>query len=80
MLSLCSRVSPFTNYRIVEPVFMKLGIYIYIYIMTPEPTSAADLKPPVSLCLYVHLPAFARERLGRNVNAATNSHGATEDF
>jgi hypothetical protein len=66
MLSLCYYVSPLTKYGIAEQVFMKLGIYI--------------TTPDKFVCLYVHLPTFAGERIGKNVNAATNSHAATEGF
>jgi hypothetical protein len=68
-----------------KPVFMKLGMYI----MAPEPISTAYFINPshqsVSVCVYLLsllgkgsvkcIPPFvARQRLGKNVTAATNTH------
>jgi hypothetical protein len=55
-----------------EPVFMKLGMYI----MAAKPKSAAYLINPFhkSLCLYVYPSTVARQWLGKNVTAVTNTH------
>jgi hypothetical protein len=51
---------------------MKSGMYVYI--MAPEPVSAAYFISPShqSACLCVYVPIIARQRLGKNVTAATN--------
>jgi hypothetical protein len=51
---------------------MKLGIHITV----PEPISTAySINPSYqSVCLYVHSPIAARQRLDKNVTAATNAH------
>jgi hypothetical protein len=71
------------NYRMAEPVFLKLGMYI----MAPEPISAAYFLNPShqSVLLYASLllllrkdsgkctpPFVARQRLGKHVPVATN--------
>jgi hypothetical protein len=50
-------------------------------IMAPELTSAAGFINPShqSVCLYVYPPIVARQRLGKNVNAATNIHATMKD-
>jgi hypothetical protein len=55
-----------------EPNFMKLGMYI----MATEPISTAYFINPShqSLCLYVYPTIVARQRLGKNITAATNTH------
>jgi hypothetical protein len=52
-----------------EPIFMKLNVYIYIYIMAPEPISAAYFinASHQSMCIVV------RQRLSKYVTAATKS-------
>jgi hypothetical protein len=59
-----------------EPIFMKLCMYI----MEPEPISTAYFINPSqkSVCLYVYPPFVARQRLGTNVTAATNTHAMEE--
>jgi hypothetical protein len=54
-----------------EPIFMKLGMYI----MAPEPISTAYFvnTSRLSVCLYVYPSFVARQRLGKNVPAATNT-------
>jgi hypothetical protein len=61
-----------------ESVFMKLGMYI----MAPEPISMAYFINPShqSVCLYVYPPIIARERLGKNVTAAMNTHATIEEL
>jgi hypothetical protein len=55
-----------------EPVFMRVGMYI----MAPEPILTTYTHQ--SVCLYVYPPIAARQRLGKNVTAATNAHGTIE--
>jgi hypothetical protein len=59
------------NIRMPEPIFMKLGMYI----LALEPISAAYFINPFhqSVCVYVYSLIVARQRLGKNVNAATNT-------
>jgi hypothetical protein len=47
-----------------------------MYIMAPEPISTAYFINPShqSVCLYVYSPVVARQRLDKNVTAATNPH------
>jgi hypothetical protein len=45
-------VSLLINFWMAEPVFVKLGVYI----MTPEPISAAYFINPISLCVYMCIP------------------------
>jgi hypothetical protein len=54
-----------------EPIFMNLGMYI----MSLEPISAAYFINPShqSVCIV------ARQRLGKNVTVATNTHAAIEE-
>jgi hypothetical protein len=65
----CVCMYPPINFWIPEPIFLKLAVYI----MTPEPISTAYFINPShqSLCLYIYV---ARQRLGKNVAAATNTH------
>jgi hypothetical protein len=61
-----------------EPVFMELGMYI----MAPESISIAYFINPShqSLCLYLYPPIVARQRLNKNVTAATNTHITVEEL
>jgi hypothetical protein len=70
---LCIYVSPLTNVWTPEPIFMKLSIYI----MAPNPISMAYFinSSHQSVRLYVYPPIVARQRLGKNVTAATNTYG-----
>jgi hypothetical protein len=47
----------------------------HVYVMTSEPISTAYfINPsPHSVCLYVYPSIVARQRLGNNVTAATNT-------
>jgi hypothetical protein len=47
-----------------------------MYIMAPEPISTAYVINPShqSVCLYVYPSIVARQRFGKNVTAATNTH------
>jgi hypothetical protein len=56
---------------------MKLGMYD---MMAPGPISAAYFINAAhqSLCLYVYIPNFARQQLGKYVTAATNTHATIE--
>jgi hypothetical protein len=59
-------------------MFMKLGTYI----MAREPISTAYFINPSrqSVCLYLYPPVVARQRLGKNVTAATNTHATIEEL
>jgi hypothetical protein len=60
-----------------EPIFIKLGMYI----MASEPISTAYFinPPPISLCFFTCFPHIvARQRLGKKVTAATNTHATIE--
>jgi hypothetical protein len=61
-----------------EPIVMKLGMHI----MAPEPISTAYLKNPShqSVCLYVYPPIVARQRLGKNVTATTNTQVTIDEL
>jgi hypothetical protein len=50
--------------------------------MAPEPISTAYFINPShqSVCLYVNLPIVARQELGKNVTAATNTHATIEEL
>jgi hypothetical protein len=52
------------------------------YIMTLEPISTAHFINPShqSVCLYVYPPMVPRQRLGKNVTAATNTHATIEEY
>jgi hypothetical protein len=53
-----------------EPIFMKLGMYVYIN--APE---------PISTVYFINLsPTAARQGLGKNVTAATNTHATIEEL
>jgi hypothetical protein len=55
-----------------EPVFMQLGVYI----MAPELISTAYFinTSYQSVYLFVYSPVVARQRLGKNITSATNTH------
>jgi hypothetical protein len=55
-----------------ETIFIKFGMYI----MSPEHISTAYFINPShqSVYLYVYPPVVAKQRLGKNVTAATNTH------
>jgi hypothetical protein len=57
---------------------MKLGMYI----METEPISTAYFVNPSrqSVCLYVYPPVVARQRLGKDVAASTNTHEIIEEL
>jgi hypothetical protein len=61
-----------------ETIFMKLGTYI----MAPEPISTAYFVYPSqqSVYLYVYPPTVARQRLGENLTAATNTKATIEEL
>jgi hypothetical protein len=56
----------------------KLGTYI----MAPEPMATAYFLNPSheSVCLYVYPLIVARQKLGKNVKAATNTHVTIEEL
>jgi hypothetical protein len=57
-----------------EPIFMKLGMYI----MAPEPTTEYYIKySHQSVYLYVYPLIVVRQRLGKNITAATKAHATT---
>jgi hypothetical protein len=58
-----------------QPVFVKLGVYI----MPPEPISTAYLINPShqSVCIS---PIVARQQLGKNFTAATNTRATMEEL
>jgi hypothetical protein len=53
-----------------------------MYIMALEPISTAYFINPSdqSECLYVYPPIVARQRLGKHVTAATNTHAIVEQL
>jgi hypothetical protein len=59
-----------------EPIFIKLGIYM----IASEPISTAYVisLSHQSVCLYVHPPIVGRQRLGKNVTAATRTRAIIE--
>jgi hypothetical protein len=61
-----------------EPIFMKLGMYI----MTPEPISAAHFINPSyqPVCLYVYPLIVAKQRFDKNVTGGTNTHATKEEL
>jgi hypothetical protein len=61
-----------------ELIFMKLGAGI----MALEPISTAYFinLSHQSVCLYVYSPIVARQRLAKNVTAATNKHAKIEEL
>jgi hypothetical protein len=71
MLSVCLNITHM-NFRMAEPVFTKLGIYI----MAPQPISTAYFINPShqSVCMHVNPFIIPRQRFGENVTAATNTH------
>jgi hypothetical protein len=58
------------NFWMPEPIFIKLSMYI----MAPEPISMVYLTNPFhqSVCVCIP-PIVARQRLGKQVSAATNT-------
>jgi hypothetical protein len=64
------------NLWMVEPVFMKLGMYI----MAHESISATYFINPShqSVCLYVYPPTVSGHWFRINVTSATNSHATIE--
>jgi hypothetical protein len=66
------------NFRMAEPILMKLGMYI----MTPEPTSTGCFINPFhqSVCLYIQPIITVRQRPGKNVTATTNTHAMIEEL
>jgi hypothetical protein len=69
-VSVC--VFPLINFWMPEPIFMELGMHV----MAREPISTAYFMNPShqSVCLYVYPLIVARQRLGKNVTRATNTH------
>jgi hypothetical protein len=63
---------PAINFRMFEPIFMKLGMYI----IALEPISAAYLKNPSHQSVCLHPPIIAKQRLGKHVFAATNARNS----
>jgi hypothetical protein len=53
-----------------------------MHIITPEPISMAYLINPFhqSVCLYVYPQIIARQRLGKNIIAATNTEEKIESL
>jgi hypothetical protein len=74
MLSVCLWIPPI-NFRMPEPNFMKLGMYI----MVSEPNSTAYKSLP-SVCVCVYPLIISRQRLGKKFAAATNTHATKEEF
>jgi hypothetical protein len=50
--------------------------------MAPESISSAYFINPShqSVCLYVYPPSIARQRIGKNVTVATNTHATIEEL
>jgi hypothetical protein len=63
---------PHINFCMLQPIFMKLGMYI----MAPEPISTAYFinTSQKSVCLHAYPPVTARQWYGKNVTIATNTH------
>jgi hypothetical protein len=61
-----------------EQIFMKLVMYINSH----QPISKAYVINPShpSVCLHLYHPTVARQPLGKNVTAATNTRATTEEF
>jgi hypothetical protein len=55
----------------LEPIFMKLGMYI----VATKPMSTAYFINPSR-----HSAVVSRQRLGKNVTAASNTHAAIEEL
>jgi hypothetical protein len=53
-----------------------------MYIMEPEPISTVYFINPFhqSVCLYMYPLIVAREQLGKNVIAATNTHATIQEL
>jgi hypothetical protein len=72
MRPLCCLCIPPINFWMVEPIFMKFGMYIThlnaVYFINPSHHS---------VCLYVYLHIVARQQLGKNVTAAKNTQATT---
>lgn len=50
-----------------------------MYIEAPESISAAYINPShQSVCLYEYSPIVVRQRLGKNISEATNTHAKAE--
>jgi hypothetical protein len=69
-------VHPTINFRMPEPIFTELGMYV----MTLEPISEAFFtnRSHQSLCLYVYPPIAATKRFCKIVTAATNAQSKIE--
>jgi hypothetical protein len=79
MLSICVCVSPPPpNQRLIDCT----NFYETWYITAPEPISIAYFINPShqSVCLYVYPPIVARQQLGKNVTASTNTYAAIEEL
>jgi hypothetical protein len=59
---------------LVEPIFMKFGMYIKV----PEPISNVYFINPFHESVYPYIVAM--QRLGKNVTAAMNTQGATVEW
>jgi hypothetical protein len=61
-----------------EAIFMKLDMYV----MAPEPILTAFFINPFcqSVGLYVYPPVVDKQRLGKNVTAATNTDATIEEL
>jgi hypothetical protein len=59
-----------------EPIFMKLGMFI---LATAPISSAYFISPYDSVYLYVY-HFIVRQRLGKNITAATNTHATVEEL
>jgi hypothetical protein len=74
---LCIHVSPHQLWM-VELICMKLGMCI----MAPEPISTTHFINPShqSVCIYVYPPIVARQRLGKNGTAPTDTQATLEEL
>jgi hypothetical protein len=57
-----------------EPMFIKLGTYVYIIAPRPILTMYFINSSHRSVCLYLYPPIVARQQIGKNVTAAMNEH------
>jgi hypothetical protein len=71
MKSRCCLCTSSNNFRMAEPIFMKLSMFN----MAPESISTAYFINPShqSLCLYVYLFVVARQLFGKHVTAEMNT-------
>jgi hypothetical protein len=82
-VSVCLLIS-LINFRMPEPVFMKLDAYARMNVVCMSwhlsPSQRLLHKSLPSVCVSVCSPIVARQRLGKNVTAATNMQETLEEL